>query len=305
MTSEQPHAVVVGSINMDVSVAVPRLPRAGETLMARRIHRTGGGKGANQAVAARRASDVRTSMIGAVGRDADGTSLRESLERDGIDCSALHTVDGPTGSAFITVDDQGENTIVVVPGANDHLHLSDEATDILRSADVVLAQLEVDQHFVAAAVGARRPGVPFVLNAAPSAGLCHPLEEQVDVLVVNEHEACDLAGHRDLDAAVASLTERFETVVVTLGAAGARLDRRSQATVRVQAPRVQAVDTVAAGDTFCGVLATAITTGHTDARALELSCAASSLTVMRRGAQESIPGAAEVHDRWTACYGSR
>lgn len=295
--------VVVGSVNLDVSVTVDRLPAPGETLLGGTVRRSGGGKGANQAVAAARAGGARTAMVGAVGDDADGAALRASLESDGIDCACLATSASPTGTALITVDRSGENTIVVAAGANDEVRLDDAATTVVRTADVVLAQLEIPQPTVLAAARARRQGTLFVLNAAPYAVVDPALLAEVDVLVVNEHEALGLSGEQTVDEAVGTLLESVPAVVVTLGAAGARLERRDGASLIVPAPRVDAVDTTGAGDTFCGVFGATLARGHDDLTALRLASAAASVAVERAGAQDAVPDAADTRERAHTAYG--
>jgi ribokinase len=298
--------VVVGSLNADLTLTTERLPGAGETLLAGSLRRTAGGKGANQAVAAARAGGAPTAMVGAVGADAEGESLVAGLVAAGVDTTAVaRLADHPTGMAVITVDASGENTIVVAAGANEGVSLDDAARRIVGDADVVLAQLEVPQPVLVAAASARRPGALLVLNAAPSAPLLPELTAQVDVLVVNEHEAADLGGTSDLDAAVASLLHAVPAVLVTLGAAGSRLHRRgSGAPVEVAAPRVTAVDAVAAGDTYCGVLAARLAAGTDDVTAMRAASAAASLAVQRAGAQESVPTADETEAATVAAYGS-
>jgi ribokinase len=156
---------------------------------------------------------------------------------------------------------------------------------------------------VAAAAAARRPGARFVLNAAPAAPLEPTLVEQVDVLLVNEHEAVELAQRADLDSALRRLLDDVPTVLVTLGADGARLLTRDGGDVGVTAPRVTATDTVAAGDTFCGVFAAAVAAGLDEQVSLERACAAASLAVQRSGAQASVPTADEVDRQARAVYG--
>jgi ribokinase len=295
--------VVVGSVNLDITVRTERLPSPGETLLATSIHRTGGGKGANQAVAAARAGATRTALIAAVGLDGDGDALLDALTRDGIDVSGVRRCDDqPTGVALITVDARAENTIVVAAGANRAVVLRDADLKRLREAEVVLAQLEIPQRVVAEAAAARRPDALFVLNAAPAAPLLPELTAQIDVLVVNEHEAVDLAQRPDLDDALHRLLEDVPAVLVTLGAHGARLLRRNASDVHVAAPRVVASDTVAAGDTFCGVYAAGLARGIDEHSSLERACAAASLAVQRPGAQASIPTAEEVDDQVRAVY---
>lgn len=294
--------VVVGSVNIDLSVRVERLPAPGETLLASTVRRSGGGKGANQAVAAARAGGATTAMVGSVGGDADGETLRRALVAEGIDCSALATSSEPTGTALITVDAEGENTIVVAAGANATLTIDPRADELIRAADVVLAQLETPQQAVLDAVRRRREGALFVLNAAPYAAIDPALIGEVDLLVVNEHEARGLAGADSVDAAVEQLLVSVPAVLVTLGAAGACLTRRGETPVRVAAPVVEAVDATAAGDTFCGVLGAALARGADDLTALRLASAAASVAVERPGAQDSVPTVTQTRERAAAAY---
>ena len=289
---------------MDVAVRTSRLPKPGQTLLADSVQRSGGGKGANQAVAAARAGGADTAMVGAVGTDGDGNTLLADLDRDGIDVSGVRQLgDHPTGVALITIDADAENTIVVAAGANAAVELTDTDRDTIRAADVVLAQLEIPQRVVAEAASARRAGARFVLNAAPAAPLEPDLAEQVDVLVVNEHEAVELAQRADLDAAVRGLLENVPAVLVTLGANGARLVTHNGGDVSVASPTVTATDTVAAGDTFCGVYAASLAQGLGEQHSLERACAAASLAVQRPGAQASVPTATEVDDQARRFYG--
>ena len=254
-------------------------------------------------MAAARAGAARTALISAVGADGDGDTLLDGLKRDGVDVTGVRRCDDqPTGVALITVDARAENTIVVAAGANNAVEIDDADLERLRSADVVLAQLEVPQRVVAEAAAARRQGAAFVLNAAPAAPLRPELAAQVDVLVVNEHEAVDLAQRPDLDGAVRRLLEDVPAVLVTLGAQGARLLRRHAGDIHVAAPRVVASDTVAAGDTFCGVYTAALARGIDERASLERACAAASLAVQRPGAQASIPAAEQVEAQFRAVY---
>jgi ribokinase len=297
--------VVVGSINMDLSVSVDRLPRAGETLLGGTLRRSGGGKGANQAVAAARAGGARTAMVGKVGADPEGDALRDALESDGIDCAALETsLAELTGLALITVDGAGENTIVVAAGANDEVTVDEPTASVVAQADVVLAQLEIPQQAVLAAARARRAGALFVLNAAPYAAVDPLLLDEVDLLVVNEHEALGLTGVDSVDAATACLLERVPAVLVTLGAAGAMLTRRGATPLRVPASPVEVVDTTGAGDTFCGVLGAALARGDDDLTALQLASAAASLAVQHPGAQDAVPNVAQTRQRARDAYGT-
>lgn len=303
---------------MDVSVSVSRFPDPGETLLALSSRRSGGGKGANQAVASARAGGALTTMVAAVGADADGDALVAGMSQAGVDMSLVQRLpDAPTGVALITVDTYGENTIVVASGANAQLELDDASRAAIASADVVLAQLEVPQELLVSAARSRRPGVAFVLNAAPSDLLLPELADEVDLLVVNEPEAVDMAGFElgaagdDLDedneedvvTAMQALRSRFPGVVLTLGAAGVIFAKGAADPLVVKAPTVTATDTVGAGDTFCGVLVAQLAQGAGMERSLQFACAAASLAVQRAGAQDAVPTVDEVRARTAEAYG--
>ncbi|MEU3465811.1 ribokinase [Streptomyces sp. NPDC006733] len=308
------HLVVVGSLNMDLSITVPRLPDRGETVSGADVVRGAGGKGANQAVAAARLG-ARVRMVGLLGDDAFGAELRGSLVTEGIDDRAVADLPGvASGLALIVVQHDGENTITLSPGANRHLDVPafQALTDAraVGAADTVLFQLEVPLPTVlAAARAARAAGALTVLNAAPLPGpgpasdVLADLLYEVDVLVTNESEAAGLlqlpgapAGTAEQDWAGCAEKLRLlgpATVVITLGAAGAVAAGPGQ---RVVEPgfAVDAVDTVGAGDAFCAQLALALGAGRPLADALRRACAAGALAATRRGAQASLPSRAEV-----------
>ncbi|KZM33667.1 ribokinase [Oerskovia enterophila] len=299
--------VVVGSANVDLVVDVPRHPGGGETILGGDLRRSPGGKGANQAVAAARAGGADTSFVGALGRDESGELLLASLDRAGVRTDLVERVEAPTGTALITVSPDGENAIVVAPGANSHVRIGAAQADRLAAADVVLAQLEIPLDVVLAAAAARRPGAVLALNAAPSRDLPDEMWAALDLLVVNEHEALDLAGGPadpadpagtaspdPVERLATILLERVPAVVVTLGGAGCLVAQRGAAPVRVPAPRVDAVDTTGAGDTFCGVLAAALAGGSTLVDAARTASFAGALAVTRPGAQDAVPTADEV-----------
>lgn len=274
-----PTVTVVGSVNLDLVARCPQLPRPGETITAESFARFPGGKGANQALAAKRAgSDV--SLIGAVGEDSDAEEALALVVEAGVDLSGVRRVDAPTGLALITVGESGENQIVVVPGAN-HL-LATDMIDI-GATDAVLCQLEIPMDAVVAA--AERTQGLFCVNAAPATALPAEVLERADVLIVNETER-DLLSDQ--------LADTGALVVVTLGAAGAKAFRGGRVVAEVQPPPVDPVDTVGAGDAFCGALVTALAGGTTVAAALRYGCIAGALATTRQGAQPSLPTAAEI-----------
>lgn len=286
--------VVVGSANVDVVARVPRIPGPGETLLATSVERGPGGKGANQAVAAARAGGAPTWFVGRLGDDADGALLRASLDRAGVRLDAVETSAAPTGTALISVSDDGENAIVVVGGANaDFRTLSTGQRERVAAADVVVAQLEIPLATVLAAARCRRTDAPLVLNAAPSQPLPDELLAEVDVLVVNEHELADLAGEDDLETGLVAVGRQVPALVVTLGARGCLVVERDRRTPVAATPATP-VDTTGAGDTFVGVLAARLAAGDPLAEAARWGSAAGALAVQRRGAQTGVPSVAEL-----------
>lgn len=293
-----PDIAVVGSLNRDLTVHTSRHPKPGETVLGTNHYFAGGGKGANQAVAAARLGSA-VAMIGAVGDDQHGHELTSALTSDGIDTHGVTSKPtAPTGLAVITVDSDAENTIVVSPGANLTLTPADIASQAqaISSARVVLAQLEIPVETVIAAA-ALATGI-FCLNPAPSQPLPGKLVDRVNVLVPNRSELADLA---DVDepstedqvmAAVAKL-EFAGAVVVTLGADGALVVEDGAAT-RLPAPRVDAVDPTGAGDAFCGALAHGLAHGSDLETSTRRAVVAGAIASTRRGAQPSMPTADEV-----------
>ncbi|MEU8301785.1 ribokinase [Micromonospora sp. NPDC048909] len=305
------HVVVVGSTNLDLVVTTPQLPRPGETVLGENFRTVPGGKGANQAVAAARAG-AACDFVGAVGDDAFGTQLRESLVGAGVDVRGLRTVPGASGVALIAVDRDAENFIVVAPGANGALTELDAADrSAIAAADVLLLQLEVPlSTVVRAADWARAEGATVVLNAAPAAVLPAQLLELVDVLVVNEHEAAVVAGVFSDDPPVLldALLELVPRVVLTLGARGAAYGDRRGLRLTVPAPQIDAVDTTAAGDAFTGALAVGwaerggAVTEDTVTATLRWACAAGAACAQRPGASTALPERAAIDALYDATY---
>lgn len=293
-----PQVVVVGSANVDLVVPVPRHPAGGETILGGDLARHPGGKGANQAVAAARAGGVPTTFIGALGQDEAGELLATSMREAGVDVGLVERLDAATGTALIAVSPDGENSIIVAPGANAHVRIGAAQASRLAAAAVVLAQLEIPLEVVQQAADARGQDTLMVLNAAPSQELPDELWASLDVLVVNEHEAADLAGldHTDPEALAQALLTRVPAVVITLGGEGSLVATHDQAPVQVPAFPVQVVDTTGAGDTYCGVLAAELAKGATLPQAARVAAAAGALATTGRGAQESVPPAAQVSD---------
>lgn len=289
--------VVVGSLNLDTTARVGRLPLPGETVLATGHAEDTGGKGANQAVAAARLGRS-VAMVGRVGPDGAGRSVLDVLESEGVNVHGISVDDVvPTGRAFITVDSAGENMIVVSPGANATLSILDlqRAADLIEHAPVLLLQLEVPLEVVHHAAALCRGTV--ILNPAPAAELPAGLLEAVDVLVPNRTELAVLSGAEpgttpeEIAAQVELLPVR--AAVVTLGAEGA-LVAGDGSTRLVPAPPVDAVDATAAGDAFCGALADALCGDASLDEAAAWAARVGAATTTRHGAHAAIPTRQEV-----------
>ncbi|QHT57331.1 ribokinase [Cellulomonas sp. H30R-01] len=293
--------VVVGSVNADLVLQVDRHPRPGETLLGRDAVTLPGGKGANQAVAAARLG-ASVALVGAVGTDPDAAVALSLLTSAGVDLTHVATVDGLTGLAVVTLADDGENTIVVVPGANAAVTPAavDAARDVVAGGRVCVLQAEIPLDAVGrAAHVAHRAGVRVLLNVAPATTLPDDVVRLADPLVVNEHEATLLlgrpitAGAEGARGAAAELAARGPgSVVVTLGTSGV-VGHEAGASWSWPAVRVDAVDTTGAGDAFVGALAARLAAGDAlrDAAAFATRVAAASVT--RLGAQPSYPWATD------------
>lgn len=290
---------VVGSINLDLIATVERLPAPGETVSGGDFSTAPGGKGANQALAARRAgAEVR--MIGAVGKDAFATEALSLLEEAGVDLSRIGRMHAPTGTALILVDPNGENVIAVVAGANGSVLPGDLSAADLKKGDYLLLQQEIPLQTVKAALRqAREAGAVSVLNTAPFSAEAAAFIGEADYVVANETEF-DLYADAlslpegDRPARMAAFAERTgRTVIVTLGGEGVRAATQGES-IAISALKVTPVDTVGAGDTFCGYLAASLASGLSLEGALRRAAAAASLACTKEGAQPSIPLAAEV-----------
>ena len=292
--------VVIGSANTDLVVRVPALPRPGETILGGTFASVGGGKGANQAVAASRAGG-RTTFVAALGDDAFGRQARAALTAAGVDTAAVRHVTGcASGVALIVIDAAGENMIAVAPGANDRLQPADVDPARLHAADAVLVQLEIPHDTVRHAVRlARGLGRRVILNPAPARDLEPDLLRDVDCITPNETEAAMLTGIAVVDEAAAARAARRllaagpREVVVTLGSRGAVV-ATAAGCLLVPGHRVTAVDTVAAGDVFNGCLAVARGEGDDLLDAVRFANAAAAIAVTRHGAQDSAPTRADI-----------
>ncbi|MGB8645355.1 MAG: ribokinase [Anaerolineae bacterium] len=296
--------VVVGSLNMDLVVRTARLPAPGETVLGRSLTMAPGGKGANQAVAAARLG-AQVALIGRIGKDDFGRALRDNLNAAGVDTTGLvEDADAPSGIALIQVDDSGQNTIVVAPGANAHLARADmdRAREAMAGARALIAQLEVPLDTVGYALElARQAGLLTVLNPSPARPLPREIFAMADLIAPNEVEAQALTGIAvdgwvSAEKAARGLLEQgARDVVITLGERGA-LAMLNGAVRRVLPFAVKAVDATAAGDAFVAALTTARAAGLSYDVALREAGAAGALTTTRVGAQPALPTRAELEE---------
>ena len=302
MTANRPKIVVLGSINMDLVAAAPTLPKPGETVMGSEFATLPGGKGANQAVAAvRLGADV--SMIGRVGDDLFGPMLLANLEANGVDVEdVMTTPDMSSGIAVILLDDDRENYIVGIYGANmacDEIQVL-AASRALDGVDALLLQMEIplDVSLEAAEI-ARQRGIRVIYDPAPPSSLPPSAYESFDLFAPNQSEAEVLAGvtvdsiDSAHEAARVFRSRGVETAIVKLGEQGV-VYSTGDFVGHVPAFQVEAVDTVAAGDGFAGALAVALAEGQPIERALRFASAAGALVVTKRGAQDAMPHRAEV-----------
>jgi ribokinase len=278
--------LVAGSANLDFVVRADHIPAPGETVLGREFKTFPGGKGANQAIACARAGGAATQMLLALGDDAFAASIETSLHDAGVSMHTVRSAAEPTGTAFICVSDNAENAITVAPGANAALRA--EHLPPLSGVSHLLLQLETPLDTVTAyARSARAAGVLVVLNAAPARALPSELLDAVDLLIVNQGELAAISGvHDDVDGALERI--KVASVIVTLGAGGC-LARTPQGRVQQAGFVVDAIDTTAAGDTFCGALVAALHRGEPLADGLRFASAAAAIACTRLGAQSSIP----------------
>ncbi|MEM8888986.1 MAG: ribokinase [Bacteroidota bacterium] len=292
--------LVIGSSNVDLIMQLDRLPRPGETITGGIFTQVMGGKGANQAVAAARAG-ASTAFISCLGRDDFGKSMEAAFLDDGLDISGIVKSDSASGTALISIDKAGENSIGVAPGANFDLKPVDiqRARELIEAAELVLFQCEIHPKTLEYAIDyCHSKGKKILLNLAPAIPLSEKSLHKIDILILNETEAEFLSGikvHRleEAQEAALKLQKYSDTLIITLGTQGAYLAGESF-TGHIPAFTVEALDTTAAGDTFCGAFAAALTEGLSQKEAVRFASAASALSVTRLGAQPSIPKKSEI-----------
>ena len=292
--------VVLGSLNMDLSIHVPRIPLPGETLSGGNLLTSPGGKGANQAAASARLGR-QVAMIGCVGQDDFGQRMKSNLRSMGIEVSHIkEETSVPSGTAMILVDPRGENCIVLSPGANQKVTLGPADVDLIKKARILLLQLEIAPDIIFEAIDiAHAASVPVLLNPAPAIPLDESIYPKIDYLVPNETEATLLTGVKVMDlpstqkAAEILLTRGVKTVIITLGAEGAFLATKKKK-VHVPAFKTEVVDTTGAGDAFIGGFASGLVQGKEIGFALQMASAAGALASAKTGAQTSLPSCQEL-----------
>jgi ribokinase len=292
--------VVVGSVTMDMVTVTPQIPSIGQTVIGTGFSTTPGGKGANQAVAAARLG-YPVEMVGKVGDDIYGPALLENLARVGVGTAAMETTEGPSGLAPIFLAETGENAIVVVPGANAKVDPAfvDRHADLIRSAGMVLCQLEIPMETISHTLNlCDKAGVPVMLDPAPAATLPEELWSKLAWFTPNETEA---AFYLEKDQASESaakllLSRGLKGVVLKRGVEGSFVAVADGAAAWVSPLKVNAIDTVGAGDCFNGAFAVALLEGNHPWAAARIASVAAAISVTRRGAQASMPTRAEIQE---------
>lgn len=297
----QPNIVILGSLNMDMIARVDHLPAPGETVAASSVEKRFGGKGANQALAAAR-QGAQVTLIGCLGDDPDGRDYRNHLRREGVNCSSLNTVRGGTGTAFISVDAEGENQIVVIPGAN--AALTEPAVKMQRAriavAKLLLLQLEIPLESAVDAIRiANEARVPVILNASPIRADFPWGEVTIDVLILNEAEAASVFGSADPEAWKERLSgKRIRHLIVTRGGRSTLVMSKTSLH-EVPAHPVTPVDTVGAGDTFAGAFVAHYAEGTAIEESVRWANTAAALSTLESGAQEGVPRRGDVQSALT------
>lgn len=314
MSNEEPYVLIIGSSNIDMNIFSERLPKKGETVTGGKFKQFFGGKGANQAVASIR-SGAKTKFMAKVGNDTFGDEMISRLKEEGITVDyIIRDKKEYSGIAFILIDKNGENMISVAPGANAKLCIEDveKCEDIIKSATVVMVQMEIPMETIQKIFQIATKGKSIkILNPAPLKPIPHDLFPQIDIIVPNEGEIYRLHSLLNLKEISENQDKQIihasrdlanlgvNTIITTLGNKGSILYRSDEKEViKTPAYKVKAVDTVGAGDCFNGVLASKLCQGENVSKAVKYATAASSIAVTRKGAQDSMPFAKEIHDRF-------
>ncbi len=283
---------------MDYSLKVKKLPEKGETILADSFYTAPGGKGANQAVAAKRLG-AEVNMIGALGKDSIGKELRKKLDKEGVITSGIKSVGTPTGNAMITVDNTGSNTIVVYPGANGEMNEDWlwKNINIIEEADYIILQLEIPIKTVIVAIKlAKRFNRKIILNPAPAQVLPEEMFKGIHIMTPNETELAVITGTKDIkEGAKWLLNKGVNSVIVTLGDKGCYFKSKDQE-IQMEPYKVDSIDSTAAGDSFNAAVAVALCEGKPLDKALQYANAVGALTTTQLGAMEALPYRDEVEE---------
>ena len=291
--------LVVGSLNMDYTIYVNEFPKEGETLFGNNRFIQPGGKGANQAVAIAKSNLVNTVMIGAIGNDKDGEEVKNIVSSFGVDAKLIKK-DVETGNATIVVDKNSENKIIIIGGANTSLAIDDIDVSLIEKADYIVLQNEINQAVNDFVINkAYELNKTIIYNPAPYRNIDDDILKKITYFIPNEIELEKYSNMNNIDDGVSYLLNKgIKNVLVTLGTKGSLLKNKNES-IKVDAFKVDAIDTVAAGDTFVGYFVSALASGKSEKEAMLLASKASSITVSRKGSLVSIPTLKEIYEKYS------
>ena len=291
--------LVVGSLNMDYTIYVNEFPKEGETLFGNNRFIQPGGKGANQAVAIAKSGLVNTLMIGAIGNDKDGEEVKNIVSSFGVDAKLIKK-DVETGNATIVVDKNSENKIIIIGGANTSLAIDDIDVSLIETADYIVLQNEINQAVNDYVINkAYELNKIIIYNPAPYRIIDDDILKKITYFIPNEIELEKYSNMNNVDDGVSYLLNKgIKNVLVTLGTKGSLLKNKNES-IKVDAFKVDAIDTVAAGDTFVGYFVSALASGKSEKEAMLLASKASSITVSRKGSLVSIPTLKEIYEKYS------
>ena len=291
--------LVVGSLNMDYTIYVNEFPKEGETLFGNNRFIQPGGKGANQAVAIAKSNLVNTVMVGAIGNDKDGEEVKNIVSSFGVDVKLIKK-DVETGNATIVVDKNSENKIIIIGGANTSLAIDDIDVSLIEKADYIVLQNEINQAVNDFVINkAYELNKTIIYNPAPYRNIDDDLLKKITYFIPNEIELEKYSNMNNIDDGISYLLNKgIKNVLVTLGTKGSLLKNKNEA-IKVDAFKVDAIDTVAAGDTFVGYFVSALASGKSEKEAMLLASKASSITVSRKGSLVSIPTLKEIYEKYS------
>ena len=291
--------LVVGSLNMDYTIYVNEFPKEGETLFGNNRFIQPGGKGANQAVAIAKSNLVNTVMIGAIGNDKDGEEVKNIVSSFGVDVKLIKK-DVETGNATIVVDKNSENKIIIIGGANTSLAIDDIDVSLIEKADYIVLQNEINQAVNDFVINkAYELNKTIIYNPAPYRNIDDDILKKITYFIPNEIELEKYSNMNNVDDGISYLLNKgIKNVLVTLGTKGSLLINKNEL-IKVDAFKVDAIDTVAAGDTFVGYFVSALASGKSEKEAMLLASKASSITVSRKGSLVSIPTLKEIYEKYS------